>query len=266
VFEFDAFAHGTETIARAIAASSAFSIAGGGDTLAAIAKYGIEKDVGYISTGGGAFLEGARRQDAAGLRDPREAGRGIRVMPVATAGTPIIRRHNTSHTGDLSMSRATKIVAELRPGVGSPRGARAADPQRASMWSCGSTFSHGTGAGTTSTRDAGARHRAARRKEVAIMATCRPKIRVGKFEGGKVLLHARSGLHLDAGLTELGNAERRRLDYKGTAARRSRRHAAAQRRADPLTSTRCVAEKVHTRVVVGGDLSNNKGINKAGGG
>ena len=57
VFEFDAFAKGTETIARAIAASPAFSIAGGGDTLAAIAKYGIEKDVGYISTGGGAFLE-----------------------------------------------------------------------------------------------------------------------------------------------------------------------------------------------------------------
>jgi phosphoglycerate kinase len=57
VFEFDAFAKGTETIARAIAASDAFSIAGGGDTLAAIAKYGIEQDIGYISTGGGAFLE-----------------------------------------------------------------------------------------------------------------------------------------------------------------------------------------------------------------
>jgi phosphoglycerate kinase len=57
VFEFEAFSHGTETIARAIAESSAFSIAGGGDTLAAIAKYGIEKEVGYISTGGGAFLE-----------------------------------------------------------------------------------------------------------------------------------------------------------------------------------------------------------------
>lgn len=57
VFEFDAFAHGTETLARAIAASEAFSIAGGGDTLAAIAKYGIEAQVGYISTGGGAFLE-----------------------------------------------------------------------------------------------------------------------------------------------------------------------------------------------------------------
>ena len=57
VFEFDAFAKGTETIAQAIADSSAFSIAGGGDTLAAIAKYGIETRVGYISTGGGAFLE-----------------------------------------------------------------------------------------------------------------------------------------------------------------------------------------------------------------
>ena len=57
VFEFDAFSKGTEGIALAIAGSSAFSIAGGGDTLAAIAKYGIEKQVGYISTGGGAFLE-----------------------------------------------------------------------------------------------------------------------------------------------------------------------------------------------------------------
>ena len=57
VFEFEAFSHGTEGIARAVAESSAFSIAGGGDTLAAIAKYGIEKQVDYISTGGGAFLE-----------------------------------------------------------------------------------------------------------------------------------------------------------------------------------------------------------------
>jgi phosphoglycerate kinase len=57
VFEFAAFENGTKVIAHAIAESSAFSIAGGGDTLAAIAKYGIERDVGYISTGGGAFLE-----------------------------------------------------------------------------------------------------------------------------------------------------------------------------------------------------------------
>ena len=57
VFEFPAFEGGTRTIAHAIADSAAFSIAGGGDTLAAIAKYGIEQQIGYISTGGGAFLE-----------------------------------------------------------------------------------------------------------------------------------------------------------------------------------------------------------------
>jgi phosphoglycerate kinase len=57
VFEFDAFGKGTETLARAIAASPAFSIAGGGDTLAAVDKYGIADDVSYSSTGGGAFLE-----------------------------------------------------------------------------------------------------------------------------------------------------------------------------------------------------------------
>ena len=57
VFEFDAFAKGTEVLAHAIADSKAFSIAGGGDTLAAVDKFGIEKDISYISTGGGAFLE-----------------------------------------------------------------------------------------------------------------------------------------------------------------------------------------------------------------
>ena len=57
VFEFDAFSKGTETLARAIAESPGFSIAGGGDTLAAIDKYGIADKIGYISTGGGAFLE-----------------------------------------------------------------------------------------------------------------------------------------------------------------------------------------------------------------
>lgn len=57
VFEFDQFGEGTKTISKAIAESKAFSIAGGGDTLAAIDKYGIEDQVSYISTGGGAFLE-----------------------------------------------------------------------------------------------------------------------------------------------------------------------------------------------------------------
>jgi len=57
VFEFEAFANGTRAVAEAIAASKAFSIAGGGDTLAAIAKFGVTDKIGYISTGGGAFLE-----------------------------------------------------------------------------------------------------------------------------------------------------------------------------------------------------------------
>jgi phosphoglycerate kinase len=55
--EIDQFSHGTEAIARAIASSKAFSLAGGGETLAAIAKFGLEKNISYISTGGGAFLE-----------------------------------------------------------------------------------------------------------------------------------------------------------------------------------------------------------------
>jgi phosphoglycerate kinase len=57
VFEFDPFGGGTETLAKAIAASPAFSLAGGGDTLAAIEKYGVAEGISYISTGGGAFLE-----------------------------------------------------------------------------------------------------------------------------------------------------------------------------------------------------------------
>ena len=57
VFEFDQFGGGTKALAEAIASSSAFSVAGGGDTLAAIDKYGVAGDISYISTGGGAFLE-----------------------------------------------------------------------------------------------------------------------------------------------------------------------------------------------------------------
>ncbi len=57
VFEFDAFGNGTRVLAEAISASPAFSIAGGGDTLAAIDKYGVADGISYISTGGGAFLE-----------------------------------------------------------------------------------------------------------------------------------------------------------------------------------------------------------------
>ncbi|HEX9685857.1 MAG TPA: phosphoglycerate kinase [Burkholderiales bacterium] len=76
VFEFDQFAAGTKAIARAIADSTAFSIAGGGDTLAAIAKFGIADRISYISTGGGAFLEflEGRKLPAVEILEQRAAG------------------------------------------------------------------------------------------------------------------------------------------------------------------------------------------------
>jgi len=74
VFEFDAFGKGTETLAHAIAASKAFSIAGGGDTLAAVEKYKVEKDISYISTGGGAFLEFLEGRELPAVAALRERG------------------------------------------------------------------------------------------------------------------------------------------------------------------------------------------------
>jgi len=76
VFEFDQFGEGTKTLALAIAASKGFSIAGGGDTVAAINKYGIAKDIGYISTAGGAFLEflEGKKLPAVEILEARAAG------------------------------------------------------------------------------------------------------------------------------------------------------------------------------------------------
>ncbi len=76
VFEFDQFAGGTKTLALAIAASKGFSIAGGGDTVAAINKFGVAKDIGYISTAGGAFLEflEGRKLPAVEVLEARAAG------------------------------------------------------------------------------------------------------------------------------------------------------------------------------------------------
>jgi phosphoglycerate kinase len=79
VFELDAFGHGTETIARAIARSPAFSLAGGGDTLAAIAKYGIADEIDYISTGGGAFLEVLEGKTLPALEILERRGRDNRI-------------------------------------------------------------------------------------------------------------------------------------------------------------------------------------------
>ena len=128
VFEFAAFENGTKVLAQAIARSSAFSIAGGGDTLAAIAKYGIEKDIGYISTGGGAFLEVlegktlpafeilARRAAAAAppsaaLAPCLDPGRGIGMMGSASSLAKILKTVASSMSDSLP-----KMTAALQAG------------------------------------------------------------------------------------------------------------------------------------------------------
>ena len=76
VFEFDQFGEGTRVLAQAVARSPAFSLAGGGDTLAAIEKYGVEEGISYISTGGGAFLEflEGKKLPAVAMLEQRAAG------------------------------------------------------------------------------------------------------------------------------------------------------------------------------------------------
>ncbi len=91
VFEFDQFGEGTRTLANAIADSAAFSIAGGGDTLAAIDKYGIAERISYISTGGGAFLEFVEGKVPAGRGNPGAARQGL------TQTGQTIRRPRGSH-------------------------------------------------------------------------------------------------------------------------------------------------------------------------
>ena len=114
VFEFDQFGEGTKTIAMAIANTKAFTLAGGGDTIAAIQKYDIYDKVSYISTAGGAFLEYPRRQGPARCRHPRTARQGlIRNSGRRTAGGPI--QHKYVHR-----KRTTKIVATLGPASRSP--------------------------------------------------------------------------------------------------------------------------------------------------
>jgi len=97
VFEFAAFEHGTRTIAQAIAASSAFSIAGGGDTLAAIAKYGIERQIGYISTGGGAFLEVLEGKTLPAFEVLGRRGGADATDPFGTIAAPAVPALDAQH-------------------------------------------------------------------------------------------------------------------------------------------------------------------------
>jgi len=164
------------------------------------------------------------------------------------------------------MSRATKIVATLGPASSSPEVLE--QMIRGGVDVVRLNFSHGTAQDhidrATLVRDVARKAG----KEVAIMADLQgPKIRVGKFEGGKVMLHAGHGFILDAATSELGNAERVGLDYKDLP--RDVRPGDTLLLNDGLIKLIVDAvqgEQVHTTIVTGGDLSNNKGINKAGGG
>ena len=164
------------------------------------------------------------------------------------------------------MSRQSKIVATLGPASSSPE--VLARMIKAGVDVVRLNFSHGSAQDQIdraalvreTARDIG--------KEVAIMADLQgPKIRVGKFEGGKIVLEAGQPFVLDAGWTQPGNRERVGLDYK--ALPRDVRPGDTLLLNDGLIVLRVEAvrgEAVHTTVKVGGELSNNKGINKQGGG
>jgi len=167
---------------------------------------------------------------------------------------------------DSSVPRATKIVATLGPASSSPEVLERMI--RAGVDVVRLNFSHGA-AQDHIDRAALVREIAGRvGKEVAIMADLQgPKIRVGKIEGGKTMLVMGERLVLDAAWTELGTNARVGLDYKELP--RDVRPGDTLLLNDGLLrlvvdSVR--GEEVHTTVVVGGELSNNKGINKAGGG
>ncbi len=164
------------------------------------------------------------------------------------------------------MTRATKIVATLGPASSSPEVLErmilaGVDVVRLN-------FSHGS-AQDHLDRAAMVREVAGRAgKEVAIMADLQgPKIRVGKFEGGKTHLEPGAKFILDGATTDLGTAERVGLDYKGLP--RDVKAGDTLLLNDGLlrlTVDAVRGDEVHTTVVAGGELSNNKGINKAGGG
>ena len=282
VFEFDAFANGTETIARAIAKSSAFCIAGGGDTLAAIAKYGIETRRQLHLHRRRRLPRSAGRQDPAGLRDPGKSARTGETAYLPLPHAPdlsyltcncilgenpkLYMVHGDIHGRRRMARRATKIVATLGPASSDP--ALLEQMIRAGVNVVRLNFSHGTAQDhidrANMVREAA--QRAGR--EVAIMADLQgPKIRVGKFAEGKVLLEPGAKFVLDASRTELGDINGVGLDYKEL-----------PRDVKPgdmlllndglivLTVDAVRGEQVHTTVKLGGELSNNKGINKQGGG
>ena len=243
VFEFDQFGEGTRTLANAIARSKAFSLAGGGDTLAAIEKYGVEDSISYISTGGGAFLEFVE---------------GKKLPAVDILGRA--RRHELHPAPDQNRRHS---------GSGDRRSQGLADMVRAGVDVVRINFSHGALADHARrlelVRDAAKRAG----RYVGVLGDLQgPKIRMERFVAGKVHARRRCGVR-PRRLARRGCRRRARGRHRlQEAAHRCgrRRHPAAERRPDQPSGTSIEGPRINTRVLVGGELGNNKGINRQGGG
>ena len=240
-------------------ANGAFSIAGGGDTLAAIAKYDLGERISYISTGGGAFLEYLE-----GKKLP-----AIEILEQRAAETR--RRYRSEHAclnridTRTTMPRSTKIVATL-----GPASSEALVLERmlvAGVDVVRFNFSHGTAEDHLARAQLVRETAAKLGRDVAIMADLQgPKISVGKFEGGSA--YAAGGEKVCSRCERCAWHRRpRRARLQGPAARsEDGRHAAAERRLDRARRRARGGSEIHTLVRIGGELSNNKGINKLGGG
>ena len=252
MFEFDQFGGGTKTVSMAIANAPGFSLAGGGDTIAAIQKYDIYDKVSYISTAGGAFLEfleGKTLPAVAMLEErPRSRAKTDRRL-ISTVAQNQDCRH--ARAGD----RRPQGAGRNDPGRRG-RGPRQLFPRRLPR--------------NTSSAPRTVRNRArAHGRQVGVLADLQgPKIRIERFERGQVHLQEGDRFILDAELdAKAGDHAARRHHLQGAAQRREpRRHPAARRRRLVLWVEEVNGGKVECRVKVGGVLSNNKGINRQGGG
>ncbi len=205
VFEHEQFAAGTRAIAQAIASSCAFSLAGGGETVAALAKFGVTDKIGYVSTAGGAFLEflEGKTLPAVEILEQRAAARLLRS----------------------TVQRSTKIVATLGPACSDRETltriiAAGVDVVRMN-------FSHGTA--DDHVRRAELVREVSRSLEhtVGIMVDLQgPKIRIGKFDQGSITLKKGDPLILDAACQH-GQPGARGTGLQGAPARRARGRRAA---------------------------------------
>jgi len=241
VFEYDQFGEGTRAISNAVAAAKAFSMAGGGDTVAAIAKYKIKDKVSYISTGGGAFLEflEGKKLPAVEILEQRAADKARRTKIIATLG-PSSREPETLN----------KIIAA---GVDVVR----------------LNFSHGDHAQHRENAKRVREYAKKCRRAVGIIVDLQgPKIRIGKFSSGGVSLETGKLLILDVSWDlDLGNIERVGVVYQELVNDVKEGDTLLLSDGGIQLKVKKIEDKqIVCKVLQGGRLSSNAGINLKGGG